>query len=212
MKIMILGAAGQIGRMVSENMLDQTDNKLVLYGRNISKRLENLAGPRVELVDGTFQEIEKIKKNLAGVDAVYLSFVAGDDLMEPLIKVLEETGVQRFIAASVPDLYQEVAGKFQKWYRENTGLVWQTAYKKSADLIEASALDYIILRITWLYNQPGNTKIQISKKGEPFTQAQVTRQAVAQFVVDLLTGKADYHRESLGLGEPNTEFAKPSWY
>lgn len=126
--------------------------------------------------------------------------------------MLKEAGVKRFIAANIPDLYQEVTGKFQKWYRANTGLIWQTNLRTAADLIEASDLDYIILRITWLYDQANNTAVHVTRKGEPFTEAQVTRQAVAQFVTDLLTGKADYHRESLGLGEPGTAYTKPSFY
>src|SRR5699024_12007029 len=84
--------------------------------------------------------------------------------------------------------------------------------RKPADIIEASSLDYISLRITWLYTEDGNTRVHITEKGEPFVEAQVTRQAVAQFITDLLTNEADYHRASLGLGEPGTEWAKPSFY
>lgn len=212
MRVMILGAAGQIGRLVTADLLAQTDFDLVLYGRNVTTRLATTAGPRVTLVDGTFEDTATIKANLKDVDAVYyLSFVAGPDLVGPLVEVLEETGVQRFIAANVPDLYQEVTGKFQKWYRENTGIIWTSPYREAADIIAASSLDYIILRITWLYNQTGNTKVHITRKGEPFIEAQVTREAVAQVVTDLLTGVVDYHRESLGLGEPGTDFTKPSF-
>lgn len=212
MRVMILGAAGQIGRLVTADLLAQTDFDLVLYGRNVTTRLATTAGPRVTLVDGTFEDTATIKANLKDVDAVYyLSFVAGPDLVGPLVEVLEETGVQRFIAANVPDLYQEVTGKFQKWYRENTGIIWTSPYREADDIIAASSLDYIILRITWLYNQTGNTKVHITRKGEPFIEAQVTREAVAQVVTDLLTGVVDYHRESLGLGEPGTDFTKPSF-
>lgn len=212
MRVMILGAAGQIGRMVTDDLLTQTDFDLVLYGRNVSSRLADKASARVALVDGTFEDTDKIRKNLSGIDAVYLSFVAGDNIVKPLVQALTQAGIKRLIAANIPDLYQEVTGKFQKWYRANTGIVWNTPYKKAADIIEASDLDYIILRITWLYNQDGNTAVHITKKGEPFVEAQVTRQAVAQTVTDLLTGKADYHRESLGLGEPGADYAKPSFY
>lgn len=212
MRVMILGAAGQIGRMVTADLLAQTDFDLTLYGRNVRSRLADTASSRVKLVDGTFEDVATIKANLADVEAVYLSFVAGDDIIAPLLKVLKEAGVKRFIAANIPDLYQEVTGKFQKWYRANTGLIWQTNLRTAADLIEASDLDYIILRITWLYDQANNTAVHVTRKGEPFTEAQVTRQAVAQFVTDLLTGKADYHRESLGLGEPGTAYTKPSFY
>ncbi|WP_434432446.1 NAD(P)H-binding protein [Lactiplantibacillus paraplantarum] len=91
-------------------------------------------------------------------------------------------------------------------------IVWQSDRKQAADVIAASDLDYVLLRITWLYNQTDNTAVTVTKKGEPFTSSQVTRQAVAQFAVNLLAGKGDDHRETLGLGEPKTEFSKPSFY
>ncbi|QAR38582.1 NAD(P)H-binding protein [Lactiplantibacillus plantarum] len=212
MKVMILGAAGQIGQMVTRQLLAQTDDQLVLYGHNVSQRLTVFDSTRVTFVDGDFLEFDKVQTALNGVDAVYLSFVAGPDIIAGLIKALDATGVKRLIVASIPDLYQEVSGPFQQWYREHTGIVWQSDRKQAADLIEASDLDYVLLRITWLYNQTGNTAVTVTKKGEPFTSAQVTRQAAAQFVVNLLAGKGDYHRESLGLGEPQTEFSKPNFY
>jgi uncharacterized protein YbjT (DUF2867 family) len=212
MKILILGAAGQIGRMVVDDLLEQTNFDLVLYGRNVSKRLAEKAGERVTLVDGTFEESGKIAETLNGVDAVYINFVAKDDLMKPIVDTLEANGIKRFIVASVPDIYEEVTGKFQKWYRANTGIMWTSPYRKAADIVEASSLDYVILRITWLYDDENNKNLHITEKGEPFVDAQVTRQAVAQFVTNLLSGKADYHRASLGLGEPDTAWEKPSFY
>lgn len=212
MKVMILGATGQIGRMVTDDLLTQTDFDLVLYGRNVSTRLSDKVSNRVSLVDGDFEDLDKIKEHLVDLDAVYLNFVAEDDFIKPLVEILEESGVSRFIAASVPDLYQEVTGKFQEWYRANTGIIWTTPLRKSADIIEASNLDYVILRITWLYNEDGNTRVHVTQKGEPFVEAQITRQAVSQFITDLLTNHANYHRASLGLGEPGTEYTKPSFF
>lgn len=211
MKVLILGAAGQIGQMVTGDLLAQTDDNLVLFGHNVSQRLAELDSARVTFVDGDFLEFDKVRQAAEGVDAVYLSFVAKPAIITGVIDALDKAGVKRFIVANVPDLYQEVSGPFQTWYRQNTGLTWQTDLKKSADLVENSDLDYVILRITWLYNQVNNTKIHVSEKGEPLTEAQVTRQAVAQFVVDLLTGKADYHQANLGLGELDTQFTKPSF-
>lgn len=211
MKVLVLGAAGQIGQMVTNDLLEQTDDDLVLFGHNVAQRLEVLDSSRVTFVDGDFLEFDKVQQAAEGADAAYLSFVAKPDIIVGVIDILNKAGVKRFITANVPDLYQEVSGPFQTWYRQNTGLTWQTDLKKSADLVENSNLDYVILRITWLYNQVNNTKIHVSEKGEPLTEAQVTRQAVAQFVVDLLTGKADYHRANLGLGEPDTQFIKPSF-
>ena len=153
-----------------------------------------------------------MQKAFQGADAVFLAYVATPDIMKPLVKTLDVSGIKRFIAMSVPDIYQEVAGPFQAWYRQHTGLVWKTNYVETADTIENSDLDYVILRTTWLYNDPSKTAVDVTKKGEPFKDAQITREAVAKFAGDLLTGKEDYHRESLGIGEPNTAWTKPSFY
>lgn len=97
MKVLILGAAGQIGQMVT----------------------------------GDFLEFDKVRQAAEGVDAVYLSFVAKPAIITGVIDALDKAGVKRFIVANVPDLYQEVSGPFQTWYRQNTGLTWQTDLKKS---------------------------------------------------------------------------------
>lgn len=210
-KVLILGAAGQIAGMVTNYLLDQTDYELVLYARQATVRLEHLVSERTSLVDGDFNDKSQLLKALDGVDAVYLNFVSGPDVLQTALDAIQESGVKRLIAASVPDIYQEITGPFQKWYRENTGTMWTSPVRDFADLVEASDLDYVLLRITWLYNK-GLVPLEVTRKGEPFTSAQVSRQSVAQFVVDLLTGKKDFHRESLGLGEVGTDFVKPSFY
>ena len=89
MRIMILGAAGEIGRMVTANLLEQTDFDLTLYGRNVTSRLASISDSRVKLVDGTFEDTATIKANLTDVDAVYLNFVAEDPVIKPLLKIME---------------------------------------------------------------------------------------------------------------------------
>ena len=55
-----------------------------------------------------------------------------------------------------------------------------------AKLVDESGLDYTYLRMTWLYNQEGNHSYKLIPQGEPYKGAQVTRQAVAQYIMDLL--------------------------
>lgn len=212
MKYTILAATGQIGRMTAQYLLDNTDADLVLFGHNADSRLSQFAGDRVEFVDGDLTNEADVKKAVEGSDGVFVAFVATPDIAKVLVKVLDETGVKRLVMMSIPDIYQEVAGPFQAWYRQNTGIVWQTPLVESAKIVEDSDLDYVILRTTWLYNDPSKLEVDVTKKGEPFKDAQITREAVAKFAADLLTGKQDYHRESLGIGEPNTAWEKPSFY
>lgn len=211
-RYVILAATGQIGQLTTKYLLDESDADLVLYGHNAAQRLSQYQSNRVEFVDGDLKDTASLQKAFQGADAVFLAYVATPDIMKPLVKTLDESGIKRFIAMSVPDIYQEVEGPFQAWYRQHTGLVWKTNYVETADTIENSDLDYVILRTTWLYNDPSKTAVDVTKKGEPFKDAQITREAVAKFAGDLLTGKEDYHRESLGIGEPNTAWTKPSFY
>lgn len=212
MKYAILAATGQIGQLTAQYLLDNTDADLVLFGHNADRRLSQFASDRVELVDGDLTNEDDVKKAIDGTDGVFVAFVATPDIAQVVVNAMDETGVKRLVIMSIPDIYQEVAGPFQKWYRANTGLIWQTPLVESAKIIEDSDLDYVILRTTWLYNDPSKLEVDVTKKGEPFKDAQISREAVAKFAADLLTDKADYHRESLGIGEPNTEWEKPSFY
>ena len=55
-----------------------------------------------------------------------------------------------------------------------------------AKLVDESGLHYTYLRMTWLYNQEGNRSYKLIPQGEPYKGDQVTRQAVAQYIMDLL--------------------------
>lgn len=211
-KYVILAATGQIGQLTTQYLLDNSDADLVLFGHNADQRLSKFAGQRVSFVNGDLKNKDDIKQAIEGADGVFVAFVATPDIAQPLVDAMGEESVKRLIVMSVPDVYREVAGPFQAWYREHTGLVWETNYVDSIKIFEGSDLDYVILRTTWLYNDPSKTEVDVTKKGEPFKDAQITREAVAKFAGDLLTGKQDYHRESLGIGEPNTEWTKPSFY
>lgn len=212
MRYTIMAATGQIGQLATQYLLDNTDADLTLFGHNVTKRLTQFASDRVKFVDGDLTNLDDVKTAVKGTDGVFVAFVATPDIAKVLVEAMDAEKVSRLVVMSIPDLYQEVSGPFQAWYRANTGLVWQTNLVESADIVEASDLDYVILRTTWLYNDAKKLDVDISPKGEPFKDAQITREAVAKFASDLLTGKEDYHHANLGIGEPNTEWKKPSFY
>ncbi|MFY7869056.1 MAG: NAD(P)H-binding protein, partial [Exiguobacterium sp.] len=59
MKVVILGAAGAISRMVTERLLEETDAELVLYARRANARL-SIENERVTKIDGHFGEKDKL--------------------------------------------------------------------------------------------------------------------------------------------------------
>lgn len=211
-KYAILAATGQIGQLTTQYLFDNSSADLVLFGHDVEQRLKDFDGNRVSFVNGDLKDPDALETALKDVDAVFLAYVETPDIINPLIKVMDNSGVNRLVVMSVPDVYEEVAGPFQAWYREHTGLVWKTNYVDTVNAVENSDLDYVILRTTWLYNDASKTEVIVTKKGEPFKSAQITREAVAKFAAELLTDQLDYHRESLGIGEPDTEWTKPSFY
>ena len=211
MNILILGAAGQISSFLIPTILDEMpEAELKLFARNAHKRLSD-ANDNVTLVDGDFNETDKLVQSMQGVDVVYLNDMMGTKETESVVSAMERAGVKRLIGATVLGLYDEVGGAFGRWNDRMIGGILQT-FKAPAAAVEHSDLDYTLLRLTWLYNQAGNEDYMLTVKGEPFVGAQVTRQAVVRLVMDLLKDNTLYIRASLGASEPDTDWEKPSFY
>lgn len=212
MKILILGAAGQISKMVTDLILAETENDLVLYGRNLSNRISVNDPSREVIIEGDFNDQDKLRQALIGVDIVYLNDMSSPVATQSIVEAMEESDVHYLIGANVLGIYNEVTGLFGEW---NTSMVGSTAIQKhlkAAKLLEQSSLDYVILRLTWLYNQKGNENYVLTQKGESFIGAQVTREAVTRLIMTIIHDPAKYAKTSLGVSEPDTDWAKPSFY
>ncbi|MBT1712360.1 NAD(P)H-binding protein [Fulvivirgaceae bacterium PWU5] len=213
MKILILGAAGQIGKLVTDYLLEQTNHQLVLYARNAGVRLNVKEPARVNLVDGDFSDQDKLMAAMKTVDFVYLNDMNSRAGVRNIVTAMKETGVKRIAVASILGIYDEVPGAFGAWNRKMVGDSGIRKHKETAAMIETPELDYTILRLTWLYDKDANKNYMLTFKGDPFQGAQVTRQAVAQLVVDIINDASDkFVRRSLGVSEPNTNWDKPSFY
>lgn len=70
MKILILGSAGRISRLLIQRLLNETDHQLVLLARNANSRLRHFHSNRVKLVDGDFTNRELLACAMNGVDAI----------------------------------------------------------------------------------------------------------------------------------------------
>jgi uncharacterized protein YbjT (DUF2867 family) len=212
MKVLILGAAGQISRMLTQDLLEQSNDELVLYARNASQRLR-AESSRVSVIDGDFTDYDTLVKAMENVDAIYLNDMNDKEGVQTIVKAMKATSSKRIICASILGIYDEVPGAFGDWNRRMVGARGIQSHKEITAMVENSDLDYTILRLTWLYNQEGNRHYHLTYKGQAFEGAQVTRQAVAQLIVDILKDKSGkFLKTSLGVGEPNTNWDKPSFY
>ncbi|EMC60546.1 NAD(P)H-binding protein [Streptococcus mutans OMZ175] len=212
MRLVIIGAAGQIPGFLIPRVLEETDFKLTLAGRKVSQRL-SYQDDRIRYVDGDMSRLDNVRQALEDADVVFVN-EASPALLEPTIAVMKEKGIRRLIVAGVLGVYDEVVGDFGRWNKAMIGAYSPTNNRViGAKLVDESGLDYTYLRMTWLYNQEGNRAYKLIPQGEPYKGAQVTRQAVAQYVMDLFQDPSRDLGVSVGIVEPGSEaLAKPVFY
>jgi nucleoside-diphosphate-sugar epimerase len=213
MKILIPGAAGRIGKILTKYLLEQTNHELVLYARNANRRLKVKGPTREKVVEDDFPDHAKLVETMRAGDFIYLNDMNSKDRVKNIVSAMKQTGVTRIAVASIMGIYDEVPGAFGAWNRKMVGDSGIRKHKETVALVEMPTLDYTILRLTWLYDEDNNKDYLLTSKGEPFRGAQVSRQAGAQLVVDIIkdtSGK--YVKKSIGVGEPGTNWDKPSFY
>lgn len=200
-KILILGAAGQIARCAIDLFLQTSDAQLTLYLRR-SGRLEPLASPRVRIVEGDVLDKASLQAVVAGHDVVYANL---DGQLEQqarnIIDTMVEAGVKRLIFVSSMGIYDEIPG-------ETHGGVLEP-YCRSAALVEASTLDYTIVRPAWLNNKD-EIDYETTQKGEPFKNpgGVVSRKSVADLIVRTALSSTLNRWASLGVNKPGANSTK----
>lgn len=193
MKLLILGAHGRIARVATRSLLDRTDADLTLYLRDARRLAELADNPRVRLVGGDVLDDGTLERAMAGQDAVYAN-LSGDmgRQARAIVAAMDKAGVRRLIFVGSMGIYDEIPG-------ERHGSVLDS-YRNSAKVVEASDLDYTVIRPAWL-NDRDEIAYGTTHKGEPFANpdATVSRQSVADLIVKLATTPGYGSRDSLGV-------------
>ncbi|MDQ0202211.1 SDR family oxidoreductase [Neobacillus ginsengisoli] len=191
--VLILGANGSIARVAVDLFLKETDAQLTLYLRN-SSRLKNIDSSRVRVIEGDVLDIEKLKEAMIGQDVVYAN-LAGSlvQMAKTVVQAMNATGIKRLIWISSMGIYEEVPGERYRSILD--------PYRDSAAIIEASDLDYTILRPGW-FTYEDEIDYEITQKGEPFKGHDISRKSVADLVVKLAVTPGLEVRRSLGVNKP----------
>lgn len=210
-KIIIIGAHGAIARIVTERLLSETDDKLVLYLRSADRLSQYQENPRVTMVDGNVLDTQKLAESMKDVDIVY-SNAGGTDLADQtasILKAMNQTGKKRLIFISALGARHEVAGKFGQW-NEQAISAFLPGFRDSAKFVDESNIDFTEVRPAWLTDNSG-IKYETTSKDESFYGTEVSRASVADFVIKVIADPTQYVRASVGLDKPGTDGDKPSW-
>jgi uncharacterized protein YbjT (DUF2867 family) len=192
-KILILGAHGQIARVATGLFLKRTDARLTLYLRNARRLNISSHADRVRVVEGDVLDTKALESAMAGQDVVYANLAGQlEQQARCIVKAMEKTSLKRLIFISSMGIYDEIPG-------ERHGSILEP-YCKSASIVEASGLDYTILRPAWL-NDRDEIAYGTTREGEPFKNAAevVSRKSVADLVVKLAMTPGIEIMSSLGV-------------
>ncbi len=199
MKVLIIGATGSIGRVVSTELLKNTNAELVLAARHISPTMISDAS-RETAINLDVANDQELTTALDGIDFVFAALSGRmNTFAKHLVKVMDQVGVKRLAFITTMGIYQEIPSWLGESPNPYHNLILRP-YRKAADTIEDSDLDYTIIRPGWLDNGPAD--YELTKKGEPFGGHDVSRYAIADLVIKMVKNPEFGNRESFGINRP----------
>lgn len=194
--VLIIGATGSVGSVTRQYFLDHTDDQLTLMARN-TRRLGQLSD-RERAVTGSVTDTATLTAALKGQDVVFAALsgnLAG--MAKNLVAAMDETGVKRLLFIASMGIYNEIPASVGASGNLVTNPILQ-GYRNAADVVEASDLNYTVIRPGW-FDNGNDTDYQVTKKGEPFGGHDVSRQSIADLVMRLAHDETLGVRDSLGI-------------
>lgn len=199
-KIVIIGATGSVGRAARQLFLEKTKDELTLFSRR-SDRLKPIDSTREVAVSGDAMNAVDLDKVISGQDVVFASLTGNlGKMAKAIVESMKRVGVKRLIFITSMGIYNEIPASVGSSGNLRSNPVLQT-YRDAADVIEASDLDYTIIRPGW-FDSSDDTDYEITVKGEPFGGHDVSRKSIADLVVRLAADPNLYVRESVGINRP----------
>ncbi len=209
-KILILGAGGQIARWVIDMLANDDSVQLTLFLRHTGK-LRGSAPKNAQVVRGDALNVEQLQHAMAGQDLVYAN-LAGKDIdaqAENIVNAMNAAKVRRLIFVASLGIYDEVPGRFGAWNRRQIS-AYLPPFRRAADAIEASGLDYTILRPAWLTDE-NEVDYETTGRNEPFKGTEVSRKSVAALIAGIIASPRTFERSNLGVNKPGTDGDRPAF-
>jgi len=205
--VLILGATGQIAQWVIPALASRPDTALTLL--RDAKKLTGQEPANAQVVIGSVLDKKLLKDAMAGQEIVYAN-LTGEDLdkqAQAVIAAMQAAGVRRLVFVLSLGIYDEVPGKFGEWNNATIGEDLKP-FRRVVDLIEASGLDYTILRPAWLTDED-EVDYETTIKGQPFKGTVVSRKSVGDLIAKVIANPASYVGENLGVNKPDSDGDKP---
>lgn len=207
MNVLILGASGQIARLVEERLIKEVpDFNLTLFLRK-SWRLEDLGNlPQVTLVEGDLENYVDVTEAMKNQDLVFVATVdhsPNNIVTKNVIEAMQANGVRRVIFTNILGIYDEVLGEFGRWNYKMVSSGIKEAIN-SDKLLTESGLDYTTLRLPWLNNRD-EIKYSLTHRNEKYLGISGSRKSIADVVVRIIKEPKFLLKDSVGIADADTQ-------
>lgn len=199
-KIVLIGATGSEGGAIRRYLLDHTDDQLTLFSRHADRL--NLTTGREKAVSGSVLDAQALADVLKGQDAV-VATLSGDleAFARSLVTVLDslkrdDGTAPKLIFSTSMGIYGEVPVSMGGTGNGTVQPVLRP-FRRAADVVEGSDLDWTILRPGWFVGGP--VDYEITQKGEPFGGHDISMDAIGDAVLRATDDLATGNHESWGL-------------
>lgn len=193
--VLIIGATGTLGSAARQAILAGTDDKLTLFARS-ANRIRINDDSRETLISGNVMSDADLDKAMAGQDAVFAALSGNlGAYAEKIITAMDRNNVSRLVFITSMGIYDEIPASIGASGNLSSNPILQT-YRDAADEIEASDLNYTIVRPGWFTGGP------VTRKGEPFGGHDASVSSIADIVMKLVDDDTLYSRDSIGVNTP----------
>ena len=187
--VIIVGASGNIAKHVIDILIKKDDINLTLFLRQKS-RLKNNNTSKCRIIEGNALDYNQLKDAIHGQDVVYAN-LSGDlgTMAKNIVKAMDETGGKKLIFISSIGIYDTPLRPVL------------VPYRTAADVIEASKLEYTIVRPTWFTNAD-EVDYETVRKGEPERGSVISQKSLATFIVKIIEQPEQFVRENVSINKP----------
>lgn len=198
MNVLILGATGTLGSAARQELLNQTDANLTLFSRSADRL--TVDPKREKAISGDLTNGQELDAVMEGQDVVFAALSGNlKRYAQSIVESMDRNHVQRLIFISSMGIYDEIPASVGSRGNLKYNSVLRP-YREAADVIEASDLNYTVIRPGWFTGGPVN--YEVTHKGEPFGGHDVSINSIADLVLKLVNDNQLYSKESVEINTP----------
>ncbi|MDK8116996.1 NAD(P)-binding oxidoreductase [Limosilactobacillus reuteri] len=198
--ILIIGASGHVGKALLQVLLDSSDNnKITAIARHASSQLQ--ATTKLAVIDADATDSNQLQPIVENQDKIFIA-VSGqvEKIGETVIRAARHANVKKVVFIASMGIYNEIPTDIPYDNLDKNPIL--RPYRKIADDLEKSGLDYTIIRPGWFSDGP--VKYEVTQKGEPFGGLNVSVASIAEVAKRALINN-DFSKQSIGINTPEED-------